>query len=99
MNPTKDFVGIALTAAAAMVLMVHPHMPVRTLPEFIAHLRNNPGKLSFASGGNGTITHVAPVQLLQHGGLSALHVPYKGSAPAMIDLVGGQVQFALDAMS
>lgn len=96
-DPIKDLTPITATVAAPMVLMVNPALPCRNVDEFIAYVKANPGKLSFASGGNGSITHVAPVQLLQHSGLDAVHIPYKGSAPAMLDLIGGQVQFAMDA--
>ena len=96
-DPIKDLSPVVATVAAPMVLMVHPALPCRTVDDFIAYVKANPGKLSFASGGNGSITHVAPVQLLHHSGLDAIHIPYKGSSPAMIDLAGGQVQFAMDA--
>lgn len=98
-NPTRDFTGIALTASAPTVLIVNKDFKARTIKEFIEQLAANPGKYSYGSAGTGTITHVIPAQLLQTAGLNAVHVPYKGSAPALIDLFGGQIQFAIDAMS
>jgi tripartite-type tricarboxylate transporter receptor subunit TctC len=98
-NPTRDFAGIALTASAPTVLIVNKDFKARTVKEFIEQLGANPGKYSYGSAGTGTITHVIPVQLLQTAGLNAVHIPYKGSAPALIDLLGGQIQFAVDAMS
>ena len=98
-NPTRDFAGIALTASAPTVLIVNKDFKARTIKEFIEQLAANPGKYRYGSAGTGTITHVIPAQLLQTAGLSAIHIPYKGSAPALIDLFGGQIEFAVDAMS
>ncbi len=98
-NPTRDFTGIALTAAAPTVLIVNNEFKARNVKEFIEQVKANPGKFSYGSAGTGTITHVIPAQLLQTAGLNAVHIPYKGSAPALIDLFGGQIQFAVDAMS
>lgn len=98
-NPKRDFAGIALTASAPTVLIVNREFRARTVKEFIEQLGADPGKYSYGSAGTGTITHVIPAQLLQMAGLTAVHVPYKGSAPALIDLFGGQIQFAIDAMS
>ena len=98
-NPTRDFTGIALTAAAPTVLIVNNDFKARNVKEFIEQVKANPGKFSYGSAGTGTITHVIPAQLLQTAGLNAVHIPYKGSAPALIDLFGGQIQFAVDAMS
>ena len=98
-SPTRDFTGIALTAAAPTVLIVNNEFKARNVKEFIEEVKANPGKFSYGSAGTGTITHVIPAQLLQTAGLNAVHIPYKGSAPALIDLFGGQIQFAVDAMS
>ena len=98
-NPARDFTGVALTAAAPMVLIVNNDFKANNVKEFIEQVKANPGKFSYGSAGTGTITHVIPAQLLQTAGLNAVHIPYKGSAPALIDLFGGQIQFAVDAMS
>ena len=82
-----------------MVLIVNNDFKANNVRQFIEQLKSNPGKFSYGSAGTGTITHVVPAQLLQTAGLDAVHIPYKGSAPALIDLFGGQIQFAVDAMS
>ena len=98
-NPARDFTGVALTAAAPTVLIVNNDFKAQNVREFIELVKANPGKFSYGSAGTGSITHVIPAQLLQSAGLNAVHIPYKGSAPALIDLFGGQIQFAVDAMS
>ena len=98
-NPARDFTGVALTAAAPTVLIVNNDFKAQNVKEFIEEVKANPGKFSYGSAGTGSITHVIPAQLLQTAGLNAVHIPYKGSAPALIDLFGGQIQFAIDAMS
>lgn len=98
-RPLNDFTGVALTAAAPMVLIVNNDFKANNVRQFIEQLKSSPGKFSYGSAGTGTITHVVPAQLLQTAGLDAVHIPYKGSAPALIDLFGGQIQFAVDAMS
>jgi tripartite-type tricarboxylate transporter receptor subunit TctC len=95
----KDFAPVALTAVVPMVLVVHPSVPAKTVPEFIDHLKKNPGKLVYGSAGNGNVTHLGAFQFLQANGLSATHVPYKGSSPALVDLAGGQTQFMTDTIN
>ena len=95
----KDFAPVALTAVVPMVLVVHPSVPARTVPEFIDHLKKNPGKLAYGSAGNGNVTHLGAYQFLQANGLDATHVPYKGSAPALVDLAGGQTHFMTDTVN
>ena len=95
----KDFAPVALTAAVPMVLVVHPSVPAKTVPEFIDLLKKNPGKLVYGSAGNGNVTHLGAFQFLQANGLSATHVPYKGSSPALVDLAGGQTQFMTDTIN
>lgn len=98
-DPVKDFQPVSSTAAVSMLLMVHPSLPVKTVGEFIAYVKANPGKLNYASSGTGTITHLAMAALAAHAGLSMQHVPYKGSAPAMTDLAGGTTQAMIDTMN
>ena len=95
----KDFAPVALTAVVPMVLVVHPSVPAKTVPEFIDLLKKNPGKLVYGSAGNGNVTHLGAFQFLQANGLSATHVPYKGSSPALVDLAGGQTQFMTDTIN
>ena len=94
-----DFAPVVLTAVIPLVLAVHPSLPVNTVQEFLAHVKANPGKLSYGSAGNGNITHLGAFMLLNAKGLSASHIPYKGSAPALTDLVGGQTQFTTDTVN
>lgn len=94
-----DFAPVVLTAVIPLVLAVHPSLPVNTVQEFLAHVKANPGKLSYGSAGNGNITHLGAFMLLNAKGLTASHIPYKGSAPALTDLVGGQTQFTTDTVN
>jgi len=92
----KDFTGISMLAYAPVIFVVHPSVPVKSLNELIALAKSRPGALVYASGGNGTSTHIAGELMKYVAKVDITHVPYKGSAPAMTDLVGGQVhmQFA-----
>jgi tripartite-type tricarboxylate transporter receptor subunit TctC len=97
-NTLRDFAPIARTAQQPLLLIVNPAVPVKTLPEFIAYAKANPGKVNFGSAGNGGISHLVPEMLKQSAGISMTHVPYKGSAPAFIDLMAGQVQFMAESV-
>ena len=92
-NFIRDIAPVASIIRGALVMVVHPSVPAKTLPEFIAYAKANPGKLSYGSGGVGGITHIT-AELFKHeaGGLDMVHVPYRGVAPALTDLLGGQVQ-------
>lgn len=92
-DPKKDLVPVSTTAVVPLVLVVNNKLPVNTIAEFVAYAKKNPGKLSYASSGNGNVTHLGAFLLNQATGIDAVHVPYRGSAPAMTDLVGGQVQY------
>jgi tripartite-type tricarboxylate transporter receptor subunit TctC len=92
-NFIRDIAPVASVIRGALVMVVHPSVPAKTLPEFIAYAKAHPGKLSYGSGGVGGITHITPELFKQQaGGLDILHVPYRGVAPALTDLLGGQVQ-------
>jgi tripartite-type tricarboxylate transporter receptor subunit TctC len=92
-NFIRDIAPVACLIRGALVMLVHPSVPAKTLPEFIAYAKTNPGKLSYGSGGIGGITHVtAELFKQQAGGLDILHVPYRGIEPALTELLGGQVQ-------
>jgi len=92
-NFIRDIAPVASLIRGALIMLVHPSVPAKTLPEFIAYVKANPGKLSYGSGGVGGITHLTPELFKQEaGGLDILHVPYRGVAPALADLLGGQVQ-------
>ena len=89
----KDFVPVSFGAMFPVVLVAHPDVPVKTVADIIALDKRSPGKLSFGSSGSGGGTHLAGELFNMQAGTKLLHVPYKGSAPAMTDLLGGQVQF------
>ena len=92
----RDFAPVILVAAVPNVLVVHPSVPVQSVGELIAYAKANPGKLNFASSGSGTSIHLAGELFKVMAGVTMTHVPYKGSAPAIADLVGGQVQLMFD---
>jgi tripartite-type tricarboxylate transporter receptor subunit TctC len=94
-----DFTPIAIVGATPMVLVVNPQkMPVKDAKEFFAALKAKPGEYNFASGGNGTILHLASEMVLDAAGVSAKHIPYKGVGPMVTDLIGGQVDFGTAAL-
>src|SRR4029079_16678537 len=97
-NFIRDITPVAATIRVPNVMVVNPALPVRTVPEFIAYAKANPGKLNMASGGNGVPSHVAGELFKMIAGIEMVHVPYRGSAPAMTDLIAGQVQVMFDAM-
>src|SRR5262249_39993077 len=91
-NFIRDITPLARLMPRALVLVVHPSVPAKTLPEFIAYAKANPGKLSYGSGGVGGITHITAELFKMMAGVEMVHVPYRGAAPALTDLLGGQVQ-------
>jgi tripartite-type tricarboxylate transporter receptor subunit TctC len=91
----KDFALITLVVRVPEVLAVHPSMPVNSLAELIAYAKANPGKVNFGSAGGGSITHLAGELLKAEAKIDLVHVPYKGAAPAVNDLLGGQVQMGI----
>ncbi len=91
-DPVKDFTPVALLVAATNVIAVHPSLPVNTLPELIAYLKKNPGKVNYASQGNGSLSHIGTELFKQQTGTDMVHVPYKGSGQAIADVLAGQVQ-------
>jgi tripartite-type tricarboxylate transporter receptor subunit TctC len=95
-NLNRDIATIAGILRSPLVLEVHPAVPVNTVPEFIAYAKANSGKISMASFGTGTTSHVAGELFKMMAGIHMLHVPYRGSAPMVTDLLGGQVQVAFD---
>jgi tripartite-type tricarboxylate transporter receptor subunit TctC len=91
-DPIKDVESIALVGEAAFVLSVHPSIPVKSVKELIGYAKSNPGKLNYGSGGTGSTTHLASELFNQLAGTRFVHVPYKGSGPALNALVAGEVQ-------
>jgi tripartite-type tricarboxylate transporter receptor subunit TctC len=94
----KDFAPITLVASAPSVLVVNPSVPARTIAELTAYARANPGKLNYASNGNGSSAQLAAVLYETMAGVKMVHVPYKGLAPALNDLLGGQVQLMFNSI-
>ena len=92
----KDFTPVILVAGVPNVLVVNPALPVNSVPELIAYAKANPNKLNFASSGNGTSIHLSGELFKTMTGAQMTHVPYKGSSPALTDLIGGQVQLMFD---
>lgn len=97
-NPQRDFEPITLVGNVPLLLVVHPSLPVRTVREVIALARSSPGKLNFSSAGNGSTTHLAVELMRLETGIKLSHVPYKGSVPAVTDLVAGNVQLGMPTM-
>ncbi len=90
-DPVQDFAPISIVGNAAYVLCVNPKLPVNNLAEFVEYVRKQPGKLSYASGGVGNITHLSMAYFLKLSGLEMINVPYKGGALAMSDLIAGHI--------
>ena len=90
----RDFAPITLMARAPNALVAHPSLPARSVAELIGLARSKPGAINYASGGNGSTPHLAAALFASMAGVELTHVPYKGTAPATADLVGGQVQIA-----
>src|SRR6476661_6052459 len=95
-DPQKDFVPVTLVATSPLMLVVNPAVPAKSVQEFIALAKANPGKLTFGSGGIGSTPHLAVELFESAAGFEAVHVPYKGGAPALNDLIGGQLSFMIE---
>lgn len=98
-DPVKDFTPISLAFIAPLVILVNNELPARNVAELVALLKRQPGRLSYASGGPGTSQHLACELFKLATGTFAVHIPYRGSGPALTDLIGGQVQFMIDSVS
>ena len=94
----RDFAPVSLLMTGPLVLVTAPKVPAKNLKEFVAHAKAQPGKMSFGSSGNGASTHLAGEMLNTRAGIQTLHVPYKGSGPALTDLMGGQIDFMVDTL-
>jgi tripartite-type tricarboxylate transporter receptor subunit TctC len=97
-NFLRDIVPVAGLIRVADVMEVHPSVPAKTVPEFIAYAKANSGKISMASAGIGTGPHVAGELFKMMAGVNMVHVPYRGTGPALTDLIGGQVQIYFDGL-
>src|SRR5207344_435075 len=95
----RDIAPVAAINREPLVMLVNPSFPAKTVPEFIAYAKANPGKINFASGGNGSPSHVSGELFKMMTGVNLVHVPYRGAGPALVDLLGGQVQVNFSTMS
>ncbi|QET05150.1 MULTISPECIES: Bug family tripartite tricarboxylate transporter substrate binding protein [Cupriavidus] len=98
-DPFRDLVPVAYIGNSLATVAVNPHVPAQTLPQLIAYARAHPGQLTFSSSGNGTPGHLAGELLKQTANIDIRHVPYKGSAPAVADVVAGHVDIVFDPLS
>jgi tripartite-type tricarboxylate transporter receptor subunit TctC len=92
-DPVKDFAPVAWVARVPNVLVVHPSVPAKNLAELVGYLRKNPGRVNYGSGGNGSAANLATEYFKMQTGTSLVHIPYRGTAPAVNDLLAGQIQF------
>ena len=94
----KDYAPVSITTLNPLVLVVHPNVPAKSVKELIAYAKSNPGRVSYASVGSGSVQHLAGHVFAKEAGIQAVHVPYKGAAPATVDLLGGQVNTAFSGV-
>jgi tripartite-type tricarboxylate transporter receptor subunit TctC len=97
-DPVRDFRMLALITDLPVVMEVHPSVPAKTVAEFVAYARQNPGKLNFGSAGTGGTIHLAGEMFKQMAGVDLVHVPYKGAGPALTDLLSGNIQLMFDTV-
>src|SRR5947208_2030216 len=98
-DPLKDFTGITLTCLVPQVLVVNPALPAQSVKELVALAKSQPGKISYASSGNGSTGHMAAELFNRQAGVTMLHVPYKGNSQALVDVISGQVAMMFDQVS
>src|SRR3954468_12636141 len=98
-DPVKDFVGVSLVSRIPQVLEVNPSLPVHSVAELIALAKEKPGQLTYATSGIGSTGHIAAELFMRQAGIKMLHVPYKGNAQSLTDVLGGQVNLMFDQMS
>jgi tripartite-type tricarboxylate transporter receptor subunit TctC len=94
-DPVKDFTPIALLAGVPFALIINPMLPIKTLTEFIAYAKSKPGELAYGSAGNGSPQHLGAEMLRTAAGIDIRHVPYRGSVPAMLDIIAGHIPFMI----
>jgi tripartite-type tricarboxylate transporter receptor subunit TctC len=97
-DPNKDLAPVTEIGAGCLIFLVHPSLPVKTSQEFIEYAKARPGQLNYASSGSGTSTHLAAVLYSQRTGIQTQHVPYKGTAPSLVDMLAGRTQFLMGAV-
>ncbi len=94
-DPRKDFSPVGMIGNAPSAVVVHPSFPVKSIPELIAYAKANPGKVNFGSAGVGSVNHITGEYFARSAGISLVHIPYKGTGPALTDLLGGHIPMAL----
>jgi tripartite-type tricarboxylate transporter receptor subunit TctC len=97
-DPLKDVAPVTEIGAGCLIFLVHPSLPVRSVQEFVDYAKPRPGQLNYGSSGTGTSTHLAAVLFSQRTGIQTQHVPYKGTAPSLVDLLAGRTQFLMGAV-
>ena len=97
-DPVKNFTPISLVTTATNMLVVHPAVPVKTVPELITYAKSKPGQLRYASAGNGTAPHMSGELFNLMAGTKMIHVPYKGNGPALVDVLGGHVELTFSSL-
>ena len=97
-DPVKNFTPISLVTTATNMLVVHPAVPVKTVPELITYAKSKPGQLRYASAGNGTAPHMSGELFNLMAGTKMIHVPYKGNGPALVDVLGGHVELTFASL-
>ena len=96
---TRDFAFITQITSGPGILVVNPALPIKSVPEFLAYARARPGKISFGSAGSGAPSHLSVELLKSMAHIDAVHIPYKGMAPALTDVIGGQIQFSIPTIA
>ena len=97
-DPLKDLAPVTEIGAGCLIFVVHPSLPVQSVQAFIEYAKARPGQLNYASSGAGTSTHLAAVLFSQRTGIQTQHIPYKGTAPSLVDMIAGRVQFLMGAV-
>lgn len=97
-DPLKDIAPVTEIGAGCLIFVIHPSLPVKNVKEFIDYAKARPGQLNYASSGAGTSTHLASVLFSQRTGIQTQHIPYKGTAPSLVDMIAGRTQFLMGAV-
>ncbi|TDR94597.1 Bug family tripartite tricarboxylate transporter substrate binding protein [Enterovirga rhinocerotis] len=98
-DPRKDLAPVSLTAMLPLVVVANPQLPIRTMKDFVEYAKARPGQISYGSGGVGNVTHLAMALILKLNGLEAVHVPFRGTAPALAAVASGHIQVSTDAVN
>jgi tripartite-type tricarboxylate transporter receptor subunit TctC len=97
-DPLKDVAPVTEIGAGCLIFLVHPSLPIKSVQDFVDYAKPRPGQLNYGSSGTGTSTHLAAVLFSQRTGIQTQHVPYKGTAPSLVDLIAGRTQFLMGAV-